>query len=214
MFPLKDENPTEKHPIITISLIIINVAVFIYTFVYGNAEQIINQYAMVPKQIVAMEELYTILTSMFLHGNIIHIVSNMWFLWIFGDNIEDLYGKSQFLLIYFGSGVLASIAHTLFNPTSLMPTIGASGAVAGILGAYIVKYPRANVITLLFFILVKIPSFVFIGVWILSQVVSASITSITKMPVEIAYWAHIGGFVAGMIMAFLLEERISRNREI
>ncbi len=148
---------------------------------------------------------------MFLHGGFIHLIGNVWFLWIFGDNIEDLYGRPKFLLIYFGSGAIASLAHVAINPASSIPTIGASGAIAGILGAYIVKYPQAKVLTLLFIFffiqIVKIPSIVFLGVWIGLQVLSASVTTVAGTQVSVAYWAHIGGFAAGMMLAFLLKGR-------
>lgn len=216
-FPLKDENPTERRPVLTISLIVLNVAIFVLSYLSGFYGSIVEEYGMVPVEIVNGSELSTIFTSMFLHGGILHLVGNVWFLWIFGDNIEDLYGRPKFLLIYIGSGIFASLAHVALNPSSTIPTIGASGAIAGILGAYIVKYPRAKVVTLLFIFLfiqiVKIPSFIFLGIWIGLQFLSASVATIAGTEVTIAYWAHIGGFLAGLLMALGLGERISRSRE-
>ncbi len=172
---------------------------------------------MIPKEIANNKGLHTIFTSMFLHGGFLHVFSNVWFLWIFGDNIEDLFGRGKFLIIFFGAGLTASLAHVFFNPSSPVPTIGASGAVAGILGAYIVKYPRAKVVTLLFFFLfiniVKVPSMAFLGLWILLQILSASYTTVAQVQVSVAYWAHIGGFVAGMILSWLFGERTSRSYE-
>lgn len=216
-FPLKDENPTEKKPILTIGLIVINVAIFIYTFFSGNLGGVINEFGMTPKDITHGRDLYTIFSSMFLHGGFLHVIMNVWYLWIFGDNIEDLFGRSKFLLIYFGAGIIASLAHVAFHPESTVRTIGASGAVAGILGAYMVKFPRAKVITLLFiflfFTLVKIPSFVFLGVWIGLNILNASITTVAGIQVTVAYWAHIGGFIGGVLMALLLRERTSYSRK-
>lgn len=215
-FPLKDENPTERKPILTVTLIGMNVGIFILTYFSGNFAQIIRNYGLVPARIAEFEGLRTVFTSMFLHGGFFHVISNVWYLWIFGDNIEDLFGRSKFLLIYFGSGVAATLAHVAFNPSSTVPTIGASGAVAGILGAYIIKYPRAKVLTLLFIFLfiqiVKVPSLIFLGIWIGLQVINASITTVAGTQVSVAYWAHIGGFAAGMLMAFLSRGNVSSPR--
>ncbi|KXA88926.1 hypothetical protein AKJ57_06110 [candidate division MSBL1 archaeon SCGC-AAA259A05] len=216
-FPLKDENPTEKKPLLTVALIVINVVVFLFTFFSNDFAPIVKEYGMIPKEIVAGEDLHTLFTSMFLHGGPIHLIGNVWFLWIFGDNIEDLYGRPKFLFIFLGSGVCASLAHISLNPSSHITTIGASGAIAGILGAYIIKYPRAKVVTLLFIFLfihiIKIPAVVFLGVWVGLQVLSGVATTIEGVQVTVAYWAHIGGFLAGMLMAFLIGERISRPRK-
>lgn len=207
MFPLWDENPTESKPILTVALIAINIGIFVYGILAGISVKLMNTYGMVPRTILEGRELYTIITSIFLHGGPIHIIGNVWFLWIFGDNIEDLFGRSKFLLIYFGSGICANLAHVFFNPSSSVTTIGASGAVAGILGAYIIKYPKAKVDTFLFFFIVKIPSFIFLGVWIFWEVLNASVTTVAGISVRVAHWAHIGGFFAGMLLAFFLEER-------
>lgn len=217
-FPLKDENPTEKKPILTVTLIVANVGIFLFAYLSGqNAyEQILSKYGMIPNEISKGINLHTIFTSMFLHGGFVHLIGNVLFLWIFGDNIEDLFGRSKFLLIYFGSGVAASLAHVAFNPNSTVTTIGASGAIAGILGAYIVKYPRAKVLTLFFFLfirIVRVPAALFLGLWIGLQIISGSLTLATEMPVSVAYWAHIGGFVAGMYFAFILKERTQNPRE-
>lgn len=207
IFPLRDENPTDKKPILTVSLIVINLGIFLYATFGGISGQLVDLYGMVPNAIANGRELHTLLTSMFLHGGFLHVIGNIWFLWIFGDNIEDLFGRSKFLLIYFGAGILASLAHVAFNPSSTIPTIGASGAIAGILGAYIVKYPNANVDTLIFIFLfitvVKVPSYIFLGVWIVIQMLSASFATIAGGAVQVAYWAHIGGFFAGSLAALL-----------
>ncbi len=205
--PLKDENPTQKRPILTISLIAANVIIFVLTVVSGSFANFIKTYGMIPKDIVHGRNFYTILTSMFLHGSIPHILFNGWYLWIFGDNIEDHFGRPQFVLIYFGSGIAASLAHVLFYPNSTSVTVGASGAIAGIMGAYFIKYPRAKVLTLffifLFFTIIKVPSFLFLGVWIFLQILTASITTVQGIEVTTAYWAHIGGFIVGVLLAIV-----------
>ncbi len=207
MFPLWDENPTESKPVLTVALIALNVGIYLFAELAGIIEPLVDAYGMVPKVIVEGRQVYTIITSMFLHAGPFHVIGNVWFLWIFGDNIEDLFGRLKFLLIYFSGGVGASLAHVAFNLSSPIPTIGASGAVAGILGAYIIKYPRAKVDTLIFFFIVKVPSFIFLGIWIFFEFLNASYTTVAVGPVRVAYWAHVGGFFVGMLLASLLEER-------
>jgi membrane associated rhomboid family serine protease len=140
---------------------------------------------------------------MFLHGGILHILFNMWYLWIFADNIEDVLGRGKFVLFYLGAGLIAGLAHALVNPGSSIPTIGASGAVAGILGAYLLLYPWAKVHTAVIFYFIyftAIPAMALIGVWFVLQVVSASVTWLAGVPTGIAYMAHIGGFIAGILL--------------
>ncbi|KXB02374.1 hypothetical protein AKJ44_00545 [candidate division MSBL1 archaeon SCGC-AAA261F17] len=209
MFPIKDENPTETTPYLTIALIVVNLGIFLATFLSGSFDQIIGDYGMKPAELLAGKNLHTLFTSMFLHGGFLHVIGNVWFLWIFGDNIEDYFGREKFLLIYFSTGIVASLAHAALNPGSVIPTIGASGAIAGILGAYIVKYPRAKVYTVLFFFLfyvIKIPAVAFLGIWIGIQVLSATVTAVAGVAVSTAYWAHIGGFALGAAMVYLWEK--------
>lgn len=200
MFPLKDENPIRRRPILTYALIIINFAIFIGTYLAGTFEQSIEEFGMKPADVLAGKQLHTLFTSMFLHGGILHIVGNMWYLWIFGDNIEDVLGSRKFILFYLGVGLVASFAHAFSDPTSTMPTIGASGAIAGVLGAYILLYPWAKVYTIVFFILAMIPAVVLIGFWFVLQVFSASVLWVAGTTAGVAYWAHIGGFLAGMLL--------------
>ncbi|MFP4006079.1 MAG: rhomboid family intramembrane serine protease [Candidatus Hadarchaeia archaeon] len=215
-FPIKDENPTEINPILTYLLIIINATVFIYSIINGKLPEIAQNWGMIPKEIVAGENIHKIFTSMFIHGGIFHALGNIWFLFIFGDNIEDLFGRSEFLVIYFLSGIIAAMAHIALNPGSTRVTIGASGAISGILGAYMVKYPRAKVLTLVYWLIIKVPSIVFLGVWILMQFVYASYTVIAGVNIEVAYWAHVGGFVAGVLLALTFPERenVPRRRHL
>jgi membrane associated rhomboid family serine protease len=200
MFPIKDENPTKGKPILTVTLIIVNVVVFLATYLSGQFDQIIGSYGLVPKDMFAGQRLYTIFTSMFLHGGFLHIFGNMLYLWIFGDNIEDI-GRGKFLLVYFGSGIIAGLAQGFLEPNSTVPMIGASGAISGILGAYIVLYPRARVHTLVgYFGVVMIPAVAFLGFWFVLQVLDVSILTVAGAPSGVAYLAHIGGFIAGALM--------------
>lgn len=204
MFPLKDDNPTRKRPILTYALIIINFAIFIGTLLAGTFDQSIEEFGMRPAEVLAGKQLHTLFTSMFLHGGFLHIVGNMWYLWIFGDNIEDVLGRRKFMLFYLGAGLAASFVHAFSDPTSTIPTIGASGAIAGVLGAYMLLYPWAKVYTavIFFFIphLVMIPAALMIGFWFVLQVISASVLWVAGTTTGVAYWAHIGGFLAGMLL--------------
>lgn len=209
-FPLYDENPTESRPVLTYGLIALNLGIFLYTYFSGSFKEIIMTYGMRPAKILAGERLYTLLTSMFLHGGWLHVIGNVWFLWIFGDNVEDYLGKLKFLFFYFAAGYVASMAHAYLNAASTTPTIGASGAIAGVLGAYLVKYPRARVYTLVFFFIitiVEVPAFVFLGGWIGLQLLSGTFGMVTGAQGPTAYWAHIGGFVAGVVLILLLGRR-------
>ena len=218
MFPLRDENPTERRPILTYALIAVNSAIFVGTLLAGAGvfDQTIVEFGMRPAEVLAGERLHTLFTSMFLHGGVLHIVFNMWYLWIFGDNIEDVLGRGKFLLFYFGAGVVASLAHALSVPGSDTPTIGASGAISGLLGAYFVLYPRARVHTLLFAFwiihLVAIPAAAMIGFWFVLQVLSASVTWMTGVSTGVAYWAHIGGFLAGVLLILPVWMKFRRRR--
>jgi len=215
MFPLKDENPTRKKPILTIFLIVLNIVIFIASYFSGSFEGIVDSYGMKPALVLKGKELYTIFTSMFLHGGFLHIFGNMLYLWIFGDNIEDALGRPKFLLFYLLSGIVADLAHAFSDQTSMVPTIGASGAISGVLGAYIVLYPRSRVYTYLFpFGIVMIPAIFFLGFWFLLQVLSASYLLIGEAISGVAYWAHIGGFVAGAVMIYPLRKSIKRRQAL
>lgn len=197
-------------------LLLINIIIFIpflyYTFFPVNwttkafIESLFYNTAMVPAQIIQGRNLHTLLTSMFLHFDIFHIVGNMLFLYIFGDNVEDALGHVRFLAFYLFCGLVADFAHILSLTTQaelIIPTLGASGAISGVLGAYIVMYPRAKVLTLLLIRLVwivPIPAAVFIGFWFLLQLLYTAL----NMGGGVAYWAHIGGFVAGVVIIFIL----------
>lgn len=203
MFPLKDENPTRTKPVLTLILIALNVSIFIYSYFSGLFDQIVNSYGMRPAEVLSGKQLHTLFTSMFLHGGFLHLIGNMWYLWIFGDNIEDICGRRRFLLFYLASGLVASLVHALSDPSSTIPTIGASGAISGVLGAYIVLYPRARVYTFIGFFLAMVPAVFVLGFWFILQVLYLAIGQVTG----VAYWVHIGGFIAGVLLIWPLKKR-------
>ena len=204
MLPLKDDNPTRRRPYVTWTLIAINVGIFVGTLLAGTFEQTIYAYGVRPERILKGQELHTLITSMFLHGGILHIFGNMLYLWIFGDNIEDVLGRGKFILFYLATGIVAAFSFIAVNPASNVPLIGASGAIAGTLGAYIMLWPRARVRTAVgffyFWTLVAIPAMVVIGFWFVLQLLNASIIWIAGAAAETAYMAHVGGFIAGILL--------------
>ncbi len=216
MFPLKDENPTRRRPVLTYTLIVVNVAIFLGALVTGTFNQINQEFGMKPKEVFAGQNLHTLFTSMFLHGGVLHILFNMWYLWIFGDNIEDVLGRGKFILFYLGAGLAASFVHAFSDPGSMIPTIGASGAIAGVLGAYALLYPWARVHTAVIFFyiihLVMVPAVVMIGFWFVLQVISASVLWAAGATAGVAYWAHIGGFLAGMLLILPVWVKLRKRR--
>lgn len=227
MLPIRDENPTSSPPHVTRLIILVNVIVFFLTWLplLGiellpalSLENVVGDYGMIPADIMNGERLYTLFTSMFLHGGIFHLFFNMLYLQVFGDNIEDNFGRGRYIFFYVLSGLAASFTHilTTFYPSvpmsgaSLIPTIGASGAISGILGAYLVLYPRARILTAVFYYWIyftHIPAILFLGFWFILQLFYGSLTLAFEIPSGTAYWAHIGGFVAGMILALVLRRR-------
>ena len=220
---MRDDNPTTITPVVTWALIAINVAVFLYQvtlppsaaqlFVYqfGAIPAVVSGVKSLPAQLGAIPPLMSTFTSMFLHGGWMHLVGNMWFLWIFGNNIEEAMGHARYLAFYLICGVLASASHIFSSPDSTIPSIGASGAIAGVLGAYIVLYPRARVWTLIFlgfFIrLMYLPAGVILGFWILLQCINGSMMMGRQDAGGVAFWAHIGGFIAGILLVGLFKKR-------
>jgi membrane associated rhomboid family serine protease len=214
MIPLKDNNPTSRFPVVTVLLIVTNVAVFLFTDLLGyGGREFLLKYSLIPYNIMTVGSWtgngplmagFSIISSQFLHGGLIHVVGNMLFLWIFGNNIEDRLGGMRFFFFYLLCGVAAATAQIVPDPRSVVPMIGASGAVAGIMGAYLLEFPRARVLTLiwiLFFIrLVWLPAFVIIIYWILLQVFYQLASGGSS---GVAYMAHIGGFLAGLILVRL-----------
>ncbi|MBW4633994.1 MAG: rhomboid family intramembrane serine protease [Iphinoe sp. HA4291-MV1] len=213
MFPLYDENPTRITPYVTYGLIGMNVLVFLHEVSLSNAqtEQFLQLYAVVPQQLTNnfASEWTTLLTSQFLHGGWWHLISNMVFLWVFGNNIEDRLGHFKYLIFYLSCGALAALCQWVIGINSEIPSLGASGAISGILGAYIIRFPHTRVMSLVFlgfFITtIRVPALVLIGLFFVQNVIAglANLQAAANMSVEtggVAYWAHIGGFVFGIIL--------------
>ncbi|MEO1670225.1 MAG: rhomboid family intramembrane serine protease [Cyanobacteria bacterium J06631_2] len=219
MIPINDENPTSSTPIVVYALIAINVVVFLHQMSLGRGmEGFFQLYAVIPQQLSAsfagaptnqpVPELLTLITSQFLHGGLAHIGGNMLFLWTFGDNIEQDLGHFKFLFFYLACGVLAGLTHWFFGMQSGVPTVGASGAIAGVMGAYLLKYPKAKIVTLLplfiIFTTVRIPAIYFLGFWFVQQAFSSVASLGMAEGGGVAYWAHSGGFIFGAILGPML----------
>ena len=205
MFPIGDEDRSRKYfPLITIVLALINAGVFFLEVTRGQT--FIERWAFVPDQFAAdpLGNWYTIFTALFLHAGLLHLASNMIYLLIFGDNIEHRFGYLPFILFYFLSGAFGNLLHMVFSAGSSTPVIGASGAIAGVLGAYILLYPRRPVRVLMFITIIRLPALVVIGAWFILQLLSswALFTGAAETG-GIAYLAHVGGFVAGFLMTFI-----------
>ena len=220
MIPLRDTRTSHTAPVVTISLIIINVAVFLYMVMLDPYSQndFIRQYAVIPAQL----HLGGLLTSMFLHGGWMHLIGNMWFLWIYGDNVEDVLGSGKYLLFYLLCGVFSALAQYAISPYSRVPMLGASGAIAGVMGAYLIKFPHSRILTLIpiffFWTTIEIPAVIILAYWFLLQFFSG-VGSIGYSQVSqggVAFFAHIGGFIAGMILIKVMgtRERYGRRRDL
>ncbi|MCD6401077.1 MAG: rhomboid family intramembrane serine protease [Anaerolineales bacterium] len=215
MIPLRDEIPTRHFPIINYSLIGLNIIVFVFQVMLGGyQETFIQQMAVIPAHFttaLSIGDITDIFTSMFMHGGLLHIGGNMLYLWIFGDNVEDSMGPFRYLIFYLLGGIIASLTHILTNPSSQLPTIGASGAIAAVLGAYLVLYPQSKVLTVIplgFFVRISaIPAIIVLGLWFVLQFFSGVLSLGAVEVGGIAFWAHIGGFVAGVILAKFFAKR-------
>jgi len=241
MIPLKDDAPRVATPYVTYALIVVCTVIFLFEWLIGAGEQrqLVFQFGMVPARIsiVMFDQGYVpwnlvyqlgtryvaapaafvpVFTSMFLHGSWLHLIFNMLALWIFGDNVEDAVGHFPYLILYLLSGLAAAALHTFFNLGSLVPVVGASGAIAGVMGAYFILYPRAKVLTLVpffFVFFVWLPAWVVLGFWFIAQFLSGAATSIAGRmggSSGIAFWAHVGGFLAGMGLIKLFPSRVRR----
>lgn len=222
MLPLQDTIQSRSLPIVNWTLIVLNVLAFMnLVALEAQAEAYVAVLGLVPARFLgqfSMLELVTLFTSMFLHGGWAHLFSNMWALYIFGDNVEDRMGSGRYLLFYLLCGLLAAVVHIGFNPASRIPTIGASGAISGVLAAYLLFFPSARVITLvpLFFLpwFVEIPAVLYIGFWFISQLFNGLLSIVTEMQAfgGVAWWAHIGGFIAGLVLGpFMVRKRYVRR---
>ncbi|MFQ5956332.1 MAG: rhomboid family intramembrane serine protease [Candidatus Brocadiales bacterium] len=226
MIPFKDKNPSSTFPYVTVALIGLNGAAFIYEISLGDAlEDFIFQYGVVPIKVIFFlshpsldpagirDTFLPFLTSMFLHGGPIHILGNMWYLWLFGDNVEDRLGHFKFIGFYLLCGIIASAVHVAANPSVGIPCVGASGAIAGVLGAYMITFPKAKVLCVipLGFIwqVAELPAVVVLGFWFVIQFFNgaAAFTATTDAGGGVAWWAHIGGFVFGIVLMFVLPKR-------
>lgn len=234
MFPLKDNVPTNRFPVVTVALIVINVVVY-FLFqkggIHGPSNTNVVDYGAIPFELTHPDQhceiapggigcgtgvptpvptYLTVLTSMFMHGGILHLAGNMLFLWIFGNNVEDAMGRVKFVLFYLAGGIAALALQTAVGPNAAVPTVGASGAIAAVLGGYILLYPRARVVTLifiiLFFTIIELPAMVVLGLWFVEQAVfgATNLTNPTGGGGGVAYFAHIGGFAFGLLVIRLL----------
>lgn len=220
MFPLRDTQPSYSKPIVTVALIVINILVFLFEFSLDDYSKnaFIGTFGLVPDRF----HFANVLTSMFLHGGWMHVLGNMWFLWIFGDNIEDILGHGKYLLFYLLCGVGAAMTQVFFSPDSRVPMVGASGAIAGVMGAYMVKFPYSRISTLIFLAFfittVEVPAWVMLIYWFFIQLISG-VGSVGYSQVSqggTAFLAHVGGFVAGIGLIYLMrpKERYSRRKDL
>ncbi|MBM4160902.1 MAG: rhomboid family intramembrane serine protease [Ignavibacteria bacterium] len=215
MIPLKDKNPTHRVPIVNILIIAANVAVFLYEVALGaRLEQFFMTFGVVPNEIVGsftsgqlrLVAIAPLFTSMFLHGGWLHLGGNMLYLWVFGDNVEDKLGHGRYLSFYFLCGLAATVLHIIIDPRSTVPTVGASGAISGVLAAYLVMFPRARVITVIpifiFLQFAELPALIVLGFWFVVQFFNGlvSLGYETGGMGGVAWWAHVGGFVAGLVL--------------
>lgn len=208
MIPLRDSTPSSRFPLMTIIIILINLGIFIFEISVGSEgmKQILYVFGLIPARYTGYEvpilSYLPFLTSMFLHGSWMHVIGNMWILWLFGDNVEDRMGRGGFVLFYLFCGVIAALTHYYVNPASNVPVVGASGAVAGVMGAYFLMFKHARVLTFIPpFFLFNLPAVIYLGFWALSQLYSGTTGLLNSSNAgQIAFWAHIGGFLAGMIL--------------
>lgn len=206
MFPIRDHNPSGRTPFVTLALIAANVLVFL-SYWFGQPDgptldRFFFDWGLIPLRLIEIGDWQTVFSSMFLHGGWMHLLGNMLFLWVFGDNLEDLMGHARFLLFYLAGGVGAALLQVAADPASVIPMVGASGAIAAVMGGYLLMYPRARVdvlvIIVIFFRIFPIPAWIVLGFWFAVQLLGGFAT-----PTDlggVAYWAHAGGFVAGIIL--------------
>jgi membrane associated rhomboid family serine protease len=214
MFPISDVIPSRTRPVVTISLIAVNTLLFLYQLQLDDAtlQRLVFRFGLIPARFSYPD----VVTSMFLHADFLHFLGNMVFLWIFGDNVEDRLGHFKYLLFYVAAGGLAAMAQTFADPSSLLPMIGASGAIAGVMGSYFVVYPHSRVLTAVFLFLfldiVEIPAIFFLGIWFMLQLFHGAMTFGTQ-EAGVAFWAHAAGFVAGIGAGIYVRMRDQANEE-
>jgi membrane associated rhomboid family serine protease len=214
MFPISDIIPSRTRPVVTISLIALNTLACLYQLQLDDAlsRQLVWELGVIPAQFSYGD----VVTSMFLHGDFLHFLGNMVFLWIFGDNVEDRLGHAWFALFFIGAGGAAAMAQVFADPTSLTPMIGASGAIAGVMGAYFLLYPQSRILTAVFLVVfldvIEIPAIFFLGVWFLLQVLHGAMSSGGEGG-GVAFWAHAGGFAAGILVGLYMRMRDQHHRD-
>lgn len=213
MFPLSDSIRSNRFPILNLTLIALTIFVFFQQILSPNPEAFVATYSLIPSQVdfSNIATLIPFVTAIFLHGGFLHIISNMWFLWVFGDNVEGHLGWFLFPVLYFASGIVGNVAQYILSPHSTIPMLGASGAVAGILGAYYVLFPYSKIKTLIpffgFFTVAEISAPFMLGYWFLLQIISGAVSLPTSGDTGgVAFWAHVGGFVTGMIFGTILKK--------
>ena len=217
MIPIRDQIKPRRVPVVNTLLIIINILVFAYQWLMtaGSSSTQIFQFAFIPANFLASPtdpgNIRNIFTAMFMHAGFLHLAGNMLYLWIFGDNVEDVWGPLRYLVFYLVGGVAATFAHVITNPASVIPTVGASGAIAAVLGAYLVLYPQSRVLTFIpigyFMTLKLLPASIVLGAWFILQFFSGVLSFSGPDVGGTAFWAHIGGFVTGVLLALLLGKR-------
>ena len=212
MIPLRDVIPSRTTPYVTFAIIAVNALAFLLELRAPDIQDFVFAYGLIPAEFSWVN----VFTSMFLHGGWLHIIGNMWFLWIFGDNVEDRMGHGRFVVFYLLCGIAAALAQTMMAPNSQIPMVGASGAIAGVMGAYFVLYPRSRIVTLVplfvFMQIMEVPAILFLGIWFLMQFISGVGTVATVAGREsggVAFWAHVAGFITGVaaVMVFRRPER-------
>lgn len=228
MIPIRDQNPTYRIPYVTYTLIAINVIVFVlfqFPILSGLSQgnegpwlQFADQWTIIPAQLVnsPLSEFFTVFSAMFLHGGFMHLGSNMLYLWIFGDNIEDKMGHIPYLFFYLACGIFATLAQVMYDPSSTIPNVGASGAIAGVLGGYFLLFPMINVVTMvpiLLFRMIQLPAIAVLGLWFAMQLLPGiQQIGANNSGGGVAFWAHIGGFVAGVLLIRIMGNTPQLNR--
>jgi membrane associated rhomboid family serine protease len=223
MIPLRDTNPSERRPLVVTALLLANAAVFLFELMLSSSglESLFQEFGVIPARLSdpghwSAGAWRSLFTYMFLHGGWLHVIGNLWILWIFGDNVEDRMGHFRFLIFYVIAGVAAALTQTMLTPGSRIPSVGASGAIAGVMGAYLVMFPGARVLTMvpiLFYpVFLELPAVTFLGLWFVLQLFSGTLSLGARNDAAgIAFWAHVGGFLAGVLLHRLFVRRRARR---
>jgi len=222
MFPIGDENRGQRlRPIVNYSLIVLNILVFLYELMLSDREltNFVYRWGSIPAEISDGKDLYTLVTSMFLHGGWLHIAGNMLFLWVFGDNVEDTMGHFSYLIFYLLTGIAAGLLQTAIDSNSQTPLVGASGAISGVLAAYLVLFPHGNIRTVILLgwipLVFLVPAWAMIGYWIVLQFINGFLAlSVKTEGGGVAYWAHVGGFLAGVVLVWLFKDEDAHQRQL